>query len=382
MKNNLPKKLTALAVLAVMAAVFALSLPSAVKNAAERLKYIGNYKLSESVKLFEKGYDSSLSDNSGWLELYGGFQRLLQKREVGDFDVVRDSEDSLYQDFTRASADYTSSAQQSALSLYSWAQNSGTAFLYLTVPWKTTEDRPELNGYLAGNALLNTRDFLAGISGSGMPVLELKAELPGLQYFRTDHHWTLPTALDAARLTVARVNELYGLGITSAADDDTNFNTLEYDSSFLGSYGIRVGSLYAGRDDFDIPVPSYSTDFDFVCLAADGTETGGSGDFFSALFDRDILDDAGYNNKYNAPLYGCMYEGRAVNKDPPNELKVLYVGSSYGRVLAPYLALYFAETRFIDASAGRWSGDITAYCEEYQPDVIILMSDFPFNTGE
>lgn len=40
-----------------------------------------------------------------------------------------------------------------------------------------------------------------------------------------------------------------------------------------------------------------------------------------------------------------------------------------------YLSLCFSELRHIDLQDGRFTGDVVAYIEEYNPDLVIVMTE-------
>lgn len=86
------------------------------------------------------------------------------------------------------------------------------------------------------------------------------------------------------------------------------------------------------------------------------------------------MDDE-YNNKYNAFSNQGSVENRFINHSSLNDKKVLLISHSYGRPLSMYLSLCFGELRNIDLQEGRFTGDICAYIEEYNPDLVIVMTE-------
>lgn len=54
---------------------------------------------------------------------------------------------------------------------------------------------------------------------------------------------------------------------------------------------------------------------------------------------------------------------------------MLLISHSYGRPLSMYLSLCFSELRHIDLQDGRFTGDVVAYIEEYNPDLVIVMTE-------
>lgn len=64
-----------------------------------------------------------------------------------------------------------------------------------------------------------------------------------------------------------------------------------------------------------------------------------SGDFEESFIDKELLENKGYHNKYNALLHGGYVENIIYNELAKNETKVLVIGHSYGRSLVQYLGL-------------------------------------------
>ncbi len=59
----------------------------------------------------------------------------------------------------------------------------------------------------------------------------------------------------------AVMNSDYGFTLDLSRLDQENFYLNKNPKKFLGSWGKRVGPLYAGVDDFDILIPKYETSF-------------------------------------------------------------------------------------------------------------------------
>lgn len=125
--------------------------------------------------------------------------------------------------------------------------------------------------------------------------------------------------------------------------------------------------------------PTFDTDLSFKHYVKGECNKSYAGTFEDAFINEALLDDASYLNKYNAFLHGGYVENIIENRLASNDLKVLFVGHSYGRYLVQYLSLHFAETRYLDPQNGRYNDNYIAYVEDYQPDIVIVMYAGSFN---
>ena len=141
----------------------------------------------------------------------------------------------------------------------------------------------------------------------------------------------------------------------------------------MGSEGIRVGKYFAGKDDFEIVVPKYDTDFKYVQYRNHKKYWEARGDYSSVFINKAKLEDSKYNNKYNAITYEGYVENRIINTLSDNNLKVLLIADSFARPMVTYLASNFEETRYLDPQEGRYTDSYVEYIDKYKPDVVIMM---------
>ncbi|SDB34597.1 hypothetical protein [Eubacterium oxidoreducens] len=205
-----------------------------------------------------------------------------------------------------------------------------------------------------------------------------------MEYYNTDHHWTVTSAFNASGIIADELEDLYGIDFEGhdQYNDLKNYDTVTYENCFLGSIGIKVGPYFAGRDDFTIYNPKFQTDFTFEHYINDELDFEYSGDFWETFVDADMLEDDNYNNKYDVNMHGAYAESRICNKKAQNNYKCLLITHSYGRAMAQYMCMDYSELRYLDPQKGRYNGNLIEYIKEYQPDIVIYMYNDLVNVGD
>lgn len=332
-------------------------------------------------KAFEENYSSIFTNYDSTINIYGAIQKILGKREVKNFDVVKDDAGQLYktEPMKRSSSEEVIQTADIYQKLAYATENNGGAFFYVQAPFKNTEGIHELKGYDGSYMDTNFTSLLDELERRNISAIDLRSFKECCQYYKTDHHWTVESSFSATVKTLEFIQSKIDIGWEHDIYNLSNYSTLSYPSSFLGSNGIRVGKYYGGVDDFNILVPNFKTDFTYQHLA-DGTITKEkSGDFFQAFIDKSILTDETYHNKYNALLQGGYVENIITNHNTGNDKKLLFISHSYGRPMTQYLSLSFSEVRYLDPQDGRYNGNYLTYINEYKPDIVIVMYDDSIN---
>ena len=380
---------TAILFCTALAALFALHATD-VFDAAKSAYSTGRTKgLTAMASQFDSVHNARYADDREWVNLYGLANRALGKREVADYQVVRDSGDSLYAQevswFAEASGESDpSDVAACAAALRDATERAGGRFLFVQCPYKTADGIAELADYVRPGRNERFDEIVQLLSASGTACLDLREVEACQDWYRTDHHWTCDAAFAATGKVIAWLSELPGLEVLGECLpllDGNVYKRVERNNCFLGSAGVKVGEWYVGKDDFSYLAPSFETDLEYWHYKIGTEDAHFEGGFEEAFIDSALLDDPDYYNKHQAYLHGGYVENVIMNHSAPNDLKCLFVAHSYGRPMTQYLSLAFAETRYLDPQEGRYNDSYIAYVEDYQPDVVIIMYDDVFNVG-
>lgn len=249
----------------------------------------------------------------------------------------------------------------------------GVPYLYIEAPCKLCEVNSQLPMEGMENFNHQTTMMLEKLTAGGIDVLDLRRSLheDGLDhdacFYATDHHWTVPTGLWAARVIAQELNRRYDLGLEPRILAEEHFTNRVWEDVFLGSLGRKVSLSAARPEDFVLPVPVEPV---HVSLTRYGTEmTGG----FEVLYDEEAITPEDY---YQGSSYGAMLQGdcgylKIENLDDPDGPVVAILRESFAGAVGPYLSLACGELHLLDARY--YDGSIKEKLEEIQPDVVISL---------
>lgn len=349
----------------------------ALMAANHRMEELEDVTAAETVAKFEKEYKNSLTQTRQWINLYGGIQKLLQKREIKNFLIYKDHDGFLYTKGTPMEKKQLNKSAKNLKKIYEKTQEQDGDFLFVQMPYKNFAEKEELNFYAIDDTEQNFDQLLKKIEDLKLPYIDLRKTPVEWQYFKTDHHWTGVSAFDASVQIIESLNENYHLKLDDLGTikGKENYELVTYKEALLGSAGIQVGEYYTKKDDVEILIPRFATSLKWEHYSNHRLNLEKEGDFSEAFLNQEILNNPSYYNKYNAFLNGGACEHRVYNRLAENDLKLLFVSNSYGRPLTQYLSLYFKETRFLDPQEGRYNDSYVEYIAAYQPDVVVVMYD-------
>lgn len=251
--------------------------------------------------------------------------------------------------------------------------------LYVQIPFKIKDGDNKMPAGCYEYANSNANALVSTLKNQGVNVYDLRDDMSNLsseeyssKFYKTDQHWTNETALWAADSIAKNMHKICKTTYQGKLFDQNNFSTKTYENWFLGSFGKKTGSLYAGVDDYNLVLPKYDTSFKFHAVTEKG-DIDRSGNFEEALLDKKNLEKDLYNNNTYETYTGGNYKlTKITNKKNPNGSKVLLIRDSFSCSMMPFLALSYSELDSVDlryykqsisklATKGNYDAVIIAY---------------------
>lgn len=261
------------------------------------------------------------------------------------------------------------------------AESNGAGFLYCEIPEKSAYEILPPN-YISYSAQ-RKEDYLQAIIDNKIPFLGSAAMFKehGMEaddiFFRTDHHWT-PMAGFLVHVGICeKLQEYYCFDYNSQYTDLGNYNIKTYENWFLGSYGKKCGTFFAGPhvDDFDLITPKFETDFVEEIPSKNTIRSGRFED--TMLYENRLTKEYYTYNTYGTYSGGDYRLQKITNNSIEDGKKIVVIRNSFGCVVTPFLALHAKELHAIDLRSGSYPAgemvDIEAYLQEVQPDYVIYL---------
>ena len=328
------------------------------------------YKTSRSgVPLTTEAVSEGLSDNvpykDEFITLNGDIQEAMGQRVSNG---VAESDGYFALSYDRI--DNAGYIADNITALKDYAEKRGIPFVFVATPYKA--EMPDfiyplsVSDYTAENAEdVNSRLIAAGVDFLDLhEYVKTKAD-----YYRTDHHWRIETALRMSGVVAQRL-EKYGVAEKSDIEYYSDADNYEYrhaTDTYLGSLGRKAGAGFTGYDEFTYVLPKYDTSVRYRHVKGGETVVDKSGTFEQAL-----ISDPAESDYYCSYLNNSYCEMIIHNNLCANGKRLLMVSDSYGRPLAAFLSAYFSEVKNVDTQKDRYNGSIYELIDEYSPDAIIL----------
>ena len=308
-----------------------------------------------------------------FVQLYGGVQRVVGVDAVADTwsvnSIFRLKNGSVT--FLLLAPKPFNDEELSAIrQLGDAADETGAQKLYVVIPQKACrrEEPFAARGVYDGSEDIDAyrKDVFSAL---GYPVLDLHEamhdeRLDHMQlYYRTDHHWTFRAGLWAA----GEIAKTLSLDNADLYTED-QYDIESHPRYFLGSEGKRVGTLYSGVDDLDIPIPRFDTAYDLEIAERDIRKTGSFAD--TMLFREEMKLDYFHAAPYRVLLKGDHALVTIRNRNLPDGKRVVMIKDSFADCMAPYLAASCRELVLLDMRYFKQS--VADYLRDEPADVLLI----------
>lgn len=316
---------------------------------------------------FETDIASTFFNKFGFVNLNGAVCSALNQPYMNG--VVKLNNGYLLTTLPYSSDEVLRTYADSTIRFDEYLKNRGTVLVYANTPYTSSKYDPQLpigiNDY--GND--NCDRFLQMLKDAGVDTIDFRETMhdDGIdQYsmmYKTDHHWTTKAGLYAYGILEDYIVDKTGCDVDERISDIQNYTVATYKKWHLGSRGQRTGIYYAGIDDFDLIIPNFDTSIQ--------NDAGTVGNMQDLMINMEPLANKDYTSRYtyDSVLGGSI--GHFTNLDCKNDIKVLIITDSFGKAVAPYLAMGFAQIDYVyDADV---SGVTPELIESIDPDVVIMM---------
>ena len=378
--------ITACLFLLLMAGGFVLLLTSFLGREGSFEALLKTFAKDKDVTAFlaqaETAVNQDLDRDHLFIQLYGGIQRITGRRMVEDAvdenTVVKLSTGALNfvkPDSTAQPAESVEASAAATADLAQALEEQGIPYLFVMAPQKIQRGQDLLPVGMAENGNSTADAFLEELDQSGTSYFDLRPffESNGIYsgwFFNTDHHWKPEAAFFAWQNLAQLLDHNYGFVTPSYLTDPSNWSTAVLEDFFLGSQGKRVGSLYAGVDDFTIYTPKFETNLTYASTDGGFERTGPFNQ--SVCFPERVEQMDWFNgNPYTYYSGGDYGMATMTNHNNPNGPKIVLLRESFSCALAPFLALSCSELTTIDLRY--YQGDLLETIEGLEPDLVMTM---------
>ena len=375
--------ITALLFLALTAGGFVLLLTSFFGREGSFESLLKTFAKDRDVTAFLAGAETAVNQDMDrdhlFIQIYGGIQRLTGRRMVEDANTVvklaTGALNFVKPDSTAQPAESVDDNAAATAKLARDLEKQKIPYLFVLAPQKIQRGQDLLPVGMAENGNTTADAFLEGLDQWGTSYVDLRPlfESNGIYsgwFFNTDHHWKPEAAFFAWQNLAQVLDHNYGFTTPAALTDPANWSTTVLDDFFLGSQGKRVGSLYAGVDDFTIYTPKFETNLTYTSVDGGFDRTGPFNQ--SVCFPERVEEKDWFNgNPYTYYSGGDYGMATMTNHNNPDGPKVVLLRESFSCALAPFLALSCSELTTIDLR--QFQGDLLETIEGLEPDLVMTL---------
>lgn len=370
------KYLTTLCFLCVLALMFALGIAPVYRGFLTTADhYAGTGELDFS--LVEAQYTEQFKGKTLFITLNGAWQRMAGARVVNQRYKLDNGhlsyiiEEQNVEGMARNTVEFRDALAEMDVPM-----------VYINTPFQIHRQDKQLPESVEDYSNENADRFLSCLKEADVPVLDLRESMAadGLDhyemFYKTDHHWTAEAGFWAAGEIadyLSAMDETYA--VQESLRDPSCYNFDVYEGIFLGSAGRRVGSIYAGTEDFTVITPAFETEFTF---SAENGEILRQGSFYDTfivpekLRQGDLLASDVYLTYCGMNFTQMTIHNRGTAPDTRSTPKrVLLIRDSFSDVLIPFLAMEYEYLDVLDLRG--FKGDVLAYVRAFAPDMVVVI---------
>lgn len=308
----------------------------------------------ESLEEISNTITLNLANRNQWINLNGMFQKGMGKTADLEKDWYRLENGMLMYSLRKDSPEDLHKYADNVVELSRYVKKHEKNFLYVELPYKV-QDEDEYPAGVPEYGNPNADEILKVLSSKSVHRMDVRDIMKDKNmkstdsFFRTDQHWKPEIALWAAGEISKKLSQ-----VDSEWKDHPEYRNLNnyrkehYSDLFLGAIGKKIGSAYAGMDDFDMLIPKFDNQFRY-CMPKEKKTVERTGNFKTAFIVPENLEKDPFRvNTYAAYCGGDHPRECVTNEKVKNNRHILLIRDSFSCALMPYLSLYTKNVTTLD----------------------------------
>ncbi len=327
----------------------------------------------------EQAIRENVTGRNFFTEVYGAVHRLMMKDEIQGFVHVKDRDG-----FLHSGAFYIE--EDDSLELYAKkvrkfadaAGADGAKIMFISFPEKSYIKNDFEKGIPAREYDYIQDEFLTYLMRNRVDSLDLRNSLKrrGSKrdelYYRTDKSMTTYGSFEVFCSIVSEIEQRYGISMDPEKiyTDRSSYTVEEYPGVFIGNMASDSGSIFSGRDDFEIYVHAIPQEFRWEYVNQKDKTFNKAGDS-EILLMREYLENDDIYARYPIRTYlgGSNDWDRITNLKNPDAPKILCIRDDNFSAVATFLAPLCSELHLVNPSADRT--DIKEYIRDNEFDLVL-----------
>ena len=339
--------------------------------------------LKEKYKKFETDYGDNFFNKLGFVETYGGLQKVLGKKLVDDpvyfRRVYKGENDMLY--YIISKKDINKDAVKSITNL---RENLDVPVVFIMPPNKHSIASTNFPYGVLDYSTTNSDDLYKKLVESGIMTLNLNEDYfkekmdDTKSFYMTDTHWKNETAFWGYQKTFEflKTQVSYKLSNDNKSTDLNNYSIQKYNDTFIGSMGKRVGKKYISKkDDYSLIIPAFETSYNYKKFDENYNMLSEKrGSFEEVFVDKSVLEDKDeYKDKYTTMMgYGSPY-GIITNPKVKDKSKIVIIKDSYAMPFSAYLSTNVNSIHMFDTRYENIRNTLHSTIKTINPDMVMFV---------
>lgn len=327
----------------------------------------------------EQAVRDNITGKKIFTEVYGLAQMIMMKDEIRGFVNIKDKDGFLYSGAFYIEEDDSLELYAKKVRKFADAAGAdGAKTMFISFPEKSYIKNDFEKGMPVREYDYIQDEFLTYLMGNRVDSLDLRNSLKrrGSEkdelYYRTDKAMTTYGSFEVFCSIVSELDKRYGMSMDpeNIYTDRSNYTVEEYPGAFIGNMAREAGSIFSGRDDFEIYIHAFPQEFRWEYVNQKKQTFNKVGDS-EILMKREYLnnDDIYARDPIRTYLGGLNDWDKITNLKKPDAPKILCIRDDNFSAVATFLAPLCSELHLVNPSAD--GTDITKYIRDNEFDLVL-----------